>query len=51
MLQFDLNQLRHFLAVVEENTVSAAAEKLNITQPALSRSLMNLESALGVELF
>ncbi len=48
---FELHQLEQFLAVVEQGTVSKAAEKLNITQPALSRSLQNLEYQLQVPLF
>ncbi len=48
---FELHQLEQFLAVVEQGTVSKAAEKLNITQPALSRSLQNLEYQLKTPLF
>ncbi len=48
---FELRQLEHFLAVVEYGTVSRAGEKLNITQPALSRSLQNLEYELKTPLF
>jgi len=48
---FELHQLEQFLAVVENGTVSKAAEKLNITQPALSRSLQNLEYELKTPLF
>ncbi len=48
---FELRQLEHFLAVVECGTVSKAGEKLNITQPALSRSLQNLEYELKTPLF
>ncbi len=43
--------LRHFLAVVDHHGVSAAAEGLHISQPALSKSIRNLEESLGVELF
>ncbi|MBR1912683.1 MAG: LysR family transcriptional regulator [Treponema sp.] len=48
---FELHQIEQFLAVVECGTVSKAAEKLNITQPALSRSLQNLEYELKTPLF
>ncbi len=48
---FDLNQLRQFVAVAESENISKAADRLNITQPALSRSLQNLESELGFALF
>lgn len=48
---FELYQLRHFVKVVECRTLSAAAEDLHITQPALSRSIRNLEAELNVPLF
>ncbi|MCR5725105.1 MAG: LysR family transcriptional regulator [Treponema sp.] len=48
---FELHQLEQFLAVVDTGTVSKAAEKMNITQPALSRSLQNLEYELKTPLF
>lgn len=40
-----------FLAVVTHRTLTAAAEQLCITQPALSKSLRRLEDELGVPLF
>ncbi|WP_313805175.1 LysR family transcriptional regulator [Sphingobium sp.] len=43
--------LRHFLATFERKNVTAAADDLNITQPALTRSLKMLEEELGVQLF
>ena len=43
--------LRHFLAVVEKRNVTAAAETLNISQPALTRSIRQLENIIGVSLF
>ena len=48
---FELHQIKQFLAVVDCGTVSKAAEKMNITQPALSRSLQNLEYELKTPLF
>ncbi|MGO4332448.1 LysR family transcriptional regulator [Cupriavidus sp. 2TAF22] len=43
----NLQQLDHLLALVETGSFSRAAEKLNLTQPALSRSIQMLESELG----
>lgn len=43
--------LRYFLAVAREENVSRAAEFLNVTQPTLSRQLMDLEDELGAKLF
>lgn len=47
----DLKQLRYFVTVVEEKTVTAAAEKLNMTQPPLTAQLHALEEELGCSLF
>lgn len=44
-------QLRHFLEVVESGSISSACEVLNITQPALSKSIKQLELRLGIDLF
>lgn len=47
----DLRKFEHFLAVVEEGTVTAAAERLRTAQPALSRQLKRLEADVGLQLF
>jgi DNA-binding transcriptional LysR family regulator len=47
----DLRQLRAFAAVHDAGSVSAAARTVHLTQPALSRRISELESALGVRLF
>ena len=46
----ELRVLRYFLAVAREQSVSGAAESLHITQPTLSRQLMDLEEELGTKL-
>lgn len=50
-LGFDWNQIRAFLATVEEGSLSAAARALALTQPTLSRQIAALEADLGVVLF
>lgn len=47
----DLKRLRTFVIVAELGSVSGAAERLRITQPALSRQLQDLQADLGVRLF
>ena len=47
----ELRQLRYFVTVVEEKTVTAAARKLNMTQPPLTTQLKLLEKELGCPLF
>ena len=44
-------QLRHFLAVLDLGSLSAAAEVVHLSLPALSRSLRSLEDELRVPLF
>ncbi|GGI83656.1 transcriptional regulator [Polymorphobacter multimanifer] len=46
----ELRQLRHFQEIVRCSSFGQAAEKLNITQPALSKSIRNLERSLGCQL-
>jgi DNA-binding transcriptional LysR family regulator len=46
-----IKQIQHFRAVFESGTVQAAAEAAHISQPALTRSISNLENELGLPLF
>jgi DNA-binding transcriptional LysR family regulator len=46
----EIRQLRHFVAVVEYGNLSLAARKVYISQPALTRSIKNLEDVLGTPL-
>ncbi|WCM22341.1 LysR family transcriptional regulator [Paraburkholderia bryophila] len=50
-VNFDLNDLQAFRAVVELGSFRKAAEAVSISQPALSRRIDKLEAALGVRLF
>ena len=43
--------MQAFYAIVEEGNISHAAQRLDIAQPALSRQMKRLETALGVQLF
>ncbi len=47
----ELRHLRAFVAIAEEGGITAAAQRLAVTQPALSRTLRQLEAHLGVRLF
>ena len=47
----ELYELRQFVAFAETGTLSEAAELLHLSQPALSRTMKNLEDDLGISLF
>lgn len=47
----ELRVLRYFLAVAREESICGAAESLHLSQPTLSRQLMDLEEEFGKKLF
>lgn len=47
----ELRVLKYFLVVAREENITRAASLLHVTQPTLSRQLMQLEEELGVKLF
>jgi len=48
---FNWDDLKYFLAMADEGSLSAAARKLTVSQPTLSRRLTTLEEDIGAELF
>ena len=51
MMNLKLQQIRHFVAVYEEGSFTAAARREHATQSGLSMQIKELETALGVRLF
>jgi DNA-binding transcriptional LysR family regulator len=49
-MSIELRHLRCFLAIAEESSVTRAAARLHVTQPAVSRALAALEKHLGTRL-
>jgi DNA-binding transcriptional LysR family regulator len=46
----ELREMRTFIVVVEEGSLSAAARRLHVSQPALSQTMATLERQLGIPL-
>lgn len=47
----ELRVLKYFLTVAREENITRAAELLHVSQPTISRQLMQLEQELGIQLF
>lgn len=51
IMAFTLRQLQYFVAVAEQGSVSRAAQRLSISQSAITEAIKELEADLGVALF
>lgn len=50
LANLETSQLRALVATLEEGSLSAAAQRLGLTQPAISRHIANLRAELGIDL-
>ncbi len=50
-MDVNLNLYKYFLAVIEEQSVSKAAEKLGVSQPTVSYNIHTLQRELNEQLF
>ena len=51
LAEVNLNLYKYFFAVIEERSVSKAAEKLKVSQPTVSYNIHELQRALREDLF
>jgi DNA-binding transcriptional LysR family regulator len=51
MHEINSRRLTHLIALAEEGSFARAAERVHLSQPALSRSIQALEEELGMKLF
>lgn len=49
MIDFELYRI--FVSVAQEENITKASEKLNISQPAITKQVKNLENQLSIRLF
>ena len=49
MIDFELYRI--FVTVAKEANITKASEKLNTSQPAITKQIKNLETQLGIKLF
>ena len=47
----DTNVIHYVITVAESGSISAAARKLFLSQPALTKQISKLESQIGVKIF
>jgi LysR family nitrogen assimilation transcriptional regulator len=50
-MAFDIRNIEYFLAVIEQGSISSAAEALRVSQPTLSRQIHALEQQFNTPLF
>ncbi|MBR0075168.1 MAG: LysR family transcriptional regulator [Synergistaceae bacterium] len=50
-MKMELRTLKYFIEIANEESITKAAEKLHITQPTLSRQILQLEEELGKKLY
>ena len=51
LMNTQIRHIRAFIAVAEERSFARAAERLHVSQPALSQTIMQIEATVGFDLF